>query len=91
MGFFNCDIKLHTNAYGKPLLIDESSYFNISHTEKLWVMAVNKMSPVGIDIERHKPRKNMQDMMRELFSRWMNMTRIFYETTYTRTKKPIFL
>ena len=66
----NCsvnDVNLHTNEHGKPFLPNQSVHFNISHTENLWVMAVHPNAPIGIDIERHKPRKNMDDMMKNYF------------------------
>ena len=40
-----------TGAYGKPFLQDHVLYFNLSHSRDLAVLAISKMTPVGLDIE----------------------------------------
>lgn len=41
---------------GKPILVDGSLYFNLSHSQNLIVIAINDRCPVGIDLEQIKPR-----------------------------------
>ncbi|WHX48940.1 4'-phosphopantetheinyl transferase superfamily protein [Paenibacillus woosongensis] len=48
----NKDIRLTQNAYGKPLLEENSGlYFNNSHSGE-WVVSAIAGSPVGIDVEK---------------------------------------
>lgn len=45
------------NSAGKPALVSPTRdlQFNVSHSENLWVCAVTKRQPVGVDVERVRP------------------------------------
>lgn len=53
--YLNCSAKeltFHTNAYGKPYLLDNSHIqFNLSHSKNLALLAIGQQHPVGVDIE----------------------------------------
>ncbi len=45
------DIKFKQNVYGKPFLIEDKIFFNISHSSNMVVVAVSQKL-VGVDVER---------------------------------------
>ena len=49
---------LRRNASGKPSFLDRPDrYFNLSHTAGLCLCALSDSGPVGVDIERVRPRR----------------------------------
>jgi phosphopantetheinyl transferase len=44
--------RIKTNEYGKPYLIDNAFYFNISHTAGYVALAISDKRDIGIDIEQ---------------------------------------
>jgi phosphopantetheinyl transferase len=48
--YLQIDEKIRYSNHGKPFLQDSFIYFNISHTNNIWVAAFS-LSPIGIDIE----------------------------------------
>jgi len=57
-------IRLASNAHGKPRLAatreDEGLVFNVSHTDRLAVLAFARDRPLGIDIEKPAPGRAWQ-------------------------------
>ena len=49
------DIAFSVTEKGKPYLKDGSCHFSISHSGDIAAVALNKNSPVGIDVERIRP------------------------------------
>ncbi len=44
-------IQFSYNSFGKPTLLNEKYFFNISHTKNFFAIALSDKVPVGIDIE----------------------------------------
>ena len=56
------------SKHGKPNL--PSSYnleFSVSHTKTYWTMILSRNGKIGIDIEQHKERKNMEKIIANYF------------------------
>lgn len=55
MGIENSQLKIDSNKYGKPIILEpQGVHFNISHSGD-WVVCAVDNKPVGIDIEYIKP------------------------------------
>lgn len=53
--------------HGKPHLSSHADYdFSVSHSADIWALAISR-SPIGFDIEKHKPRKMMDAIMSDRF------------------------
>lgn len=67
-------LELGQNEHGKPFLITHRLIeFNLSHSENLWVLAINQEGiPLGIDIETQKPDKNFHKISSRFFSQEEN-------------------
>lgn len=57
-------ISFGVNAYGKPSVAGIE--FNLSHTEEFAMIAVCREVPVGIDIERLRPKVDMAALLKRL-------------------------
>jgi 4'-phosphopantetheinyl transferase len=57
-----------SGPYGKPALLDEALYFNISHTADSLLIAVANFPDIGIDIEAVKLRRNFDSLAQRCFS-----------------------
>lgn len=66
LGCAESDIVIEENGHGKPLVTSHPVHVSISHSGRVFAMAITKDN-IGIDIERHKPRKNMTTMIEEYF------------------------
>ncbi|MBK5720718.1 4'-phosphopantetheinyl transferase superfamily protein [Dysgonomonas sp. Marseille-P4677] len=44
--------QVYYTTSGKPHLTDQSHYISVSHTKKFVAVAINKLKPVGLDIEQ---------------------------------------
>ncbi len=53
-------IRLHYNGTGKPL--HPHIHFNISHSGDCLAMAFDQAAPVGIDVERIRPRARLESL-----------------------------
>lgn len=49
-------VEISYTPWGKPIIVDHSIYFNLSHSQNLMVIALSNDYPVGIDLEMIKPR-----------------------------------
>ena len=49
------EIRFFKNEYGKPFIIDNPLYFNLSHSGELGLVAICKKFEIGIDIEYIRP------------------------------------
>lgn len=61
-------IQIDYEPQGKPLLKEYSIQFNVSHSERLGVVALCQDHRVGVDIERHRPLEDMDDLARRFFT-----------------------
>ncbi len=67
------DIKPHkvaikTGEYGKPFLMNNEVYFNLSHSGNQFVIAVSNTGDIGIDMEQCRDRKGMAGIVNKCFS-----------------------
>jgi len=57
---------------GKPALADEFSgsglFFNLAHSEELALIAITRLSPIGIDIEKIRPMSDLDELVERFFS-----------------------
>ncbi len=53
-------IRLHYNGTGKPL--HEGIHFNLSHSGDCLALAFDRSTPVGIDVERIRPRARLEGL-----------------------------
>lgn len=60
------DLRFSTNTHGKPVCMSHHIHFSISHSDRLFVMIVSNHE-IGIDLEKHKHRKNITAIMEEYF------------------------
>ena len=61
------DLEFSENQYGKPYLINNKVYFNVSHSGKLVVIAISK-EEVGVDIEIIQSRKYRDEIVLRTFN-----------------------
>lgn len=64
------EIRYTYNEHGKPEFDSDFSQmrFNLSHSEFIGLIAVSKMSRIGIDIERIKQQVNIEEIAKRFFS-----------------------
>lgn len=55
-------------AHGKPFLPQHVVDFNLSHTGNELVVAIGNIGPIGVDIERIKPRASLTELAARCFS-----------------------
>ena len=61
-------LRFSKGIHGKPFLKGRAGpYFNISHSYNYWIMAISKEDEIGVDIELHKHRKNMDGIVSSFF------------------------
>lgn len=61
------DWQFSSNAYGKPAITNhgcETLQFNLSHTRGLLACAISQGRAVGVDVERHKPLHDLENLCR---------------------------
>ncbi|MCK5830957.1 MAG: 4'-phosphopantetheinyl transferase superfamily protein [Methylococcales bacterium] len=69
--YLNSDPKkiiIKTGEYGKPFVLDEEIYFNLSHTGNKLVIVVSNCTNVGVDIEKCRFRKSLPALVEKCFS-----------------------
>jgi len=54
--------------YGKPFVEKDSIFFNLSHKDNQFVLAVNNAGEIGIDLEQSKKRKSISGLVEKCFS-----------------------
>ncbi len=59
-------VEIEISSQGKPRLAGLPLHFNLSHSQGLGVLAVSRDQPVGIDLEKPRPMKNMQSIAQRL-------------------------
>ncbi|MFN3361104.1 MAG: 4'-phosphopantetheinyl transferase family protein [Pseudanabaenaceae cyanobacterium] len=62
-------VPLTTNPSGKPVLVNFPLHFNLAHSGDWLVVAVSDRSPVGVDLEKIRPRPYQQLIDRYFSSR----------------------
>src|SRR5262249_24011032 len=66
-------IRFAYQTRGKPVLVEDDprrpTYFNLSHSEDLCLVAVSRLGPVGVDVEKRRPPPNLLDIARRSFGR----------------------
>lgn len=60
-------ISIETSGDGKPVLTEDSLHFNVSHSGDLALLAVSRDAPVGVDLEKIDPSRDMQAIARRYF------------------------
>lgn len=69
------DIEIITLPWGKPCLLRERLFFNMSHTDERVVIAISTKGPVGMDVEELRPVPEASIIARRWFSfkevRWI--------------------
>jgi len=57
---------------GKPALADELSqsglFFNLAHSDDLALIAVTRLGPIGVDVERIRPMPDSDELVERFFS-----------------------
>jgi 4'-phosphopantetheinyl transferase len=56
------------NAHGKPALLDQPLFFNLSHTGDYLLIAVSDQPQIGVDIEQIRSRPGLADIAQRCFS-----------------------
>lgn len=60
---------IERGEFGKPYLPDFPEWqFNLSHSGEKLLIAVSDEMPVGIDIEKIKPRRSLVDLVKKCFA-----------------------
>lgn len=63
------ELAIERNVFGKPYLRNFPGWhFNLSHSDEKMLLAISHEMPVGIDIERIKPRHSVDDVVKRCFS-----------------------
>lgn len=63
-----CQIKFKCNSFGKPYLLDNEFYFNMSHT-KNHVVIVLGHTEIGVDIEFKRPIRDCEGIAENIFTK----------------------
>lgn len=61
-------LRFALGPYGKPALIGDSLQFNLSHSDRMALIAVAKHGEVGVDIERRRSNFSPEELARQFFS-----------------------
>jgi hypothetical protein len=62
------EIAIERGDKGKPLLItDPTLYFSVSHSDDVSMIAVTRVAPIGIDVERVRPVPRAEAILRRFF------------------------
>lgn len=94
LGVRPAEVPITTGPHGKGALDtgnhENTLEFNLSHSGDLGLVAVARSVPVGVDIERHDPTRNLGDLAKSTFSsrelaRWLSLpeagrTTAFFDT-----------
>ncbi len=56
------------NEFGKPYIENNPVHFNLSHSFDHAMIAISKDAPVGIDIEHHREKLDIQGLVRKVFT-----------------------
>jgi 4'-phosphopantetheinyl transferase len=63
------NLQIERSEFGKPFLLDFPQWqFNVSHSGEKLLIAVSFEMPVGIDIEKIKPRNALNGLVKKCFS-----------------------
>ncbi|MFW5443249.1 MAG: 4'-phosphopantetheinyl transferase family protein [Methylococcaceae bacterium] len=60
---------IKTGEYGKPYLVENGLYFNLSHTDNKIVVVVSNGGEVGVDVEYIRDRQHMSGLVKKCFSK----------------------
>ena len=60
-------VNIKLAEYGKPF-VDQTLFFNLSHSANRFVIAVTNVSEIGVDLEQVRQRKNLQGLVKKCFS-----------------------
>lgn len=73
------ELVIERGEFGKPYLLDFPQWqFNLSHSGEKLLIAVSNEMPVGIDIEKIKPRRALTELVKKCFAvseqnYWLNL------------------
>jgi len=69
IGLMPADIRFDVGDKGKPYLQnDRALYFSVSHSHDVSMIAITRVSDVGVDIERVRAVPRAEDILRRFFS-----------------------
>ncbi|MSU58568.1 MAG: 4'-phosphopantetheinyl transferase superfamily protein [Pedosphaera sp.] len=63
------DLEFGYTARGKPTLKDEGIHFNLAHSDDLALLAVTRVAPVGVDLERIRRMPDAVAIAKRFFAR----------------------
>jgi 4'-phosphopantetheinyl transferase len=66
-------VQFEYGAFGKPILANQSAnsrlHFNLAHSDGLFLTAVSRLCPVGVDLERIRVIADPDDLVKQLLSK----------------------
>ena len=62
------ELQFTQGPHGKPALAQPTWHFNLSHSGTRAIVALAQTSPVGIDLERINPTRDLRDLARRFFA-----------------------
>ncbi len=62
------DLEFAAHPNGKPYLIGQTLYFNLSHSQDRMALAVSKLDRIGVDIEALAPRSGLHKLAQRCLS-----------------------
>lgn len=73
--FLKCEpamLRFEYSAHGKPILLKGAAghdlHFNLAHSEDLALATVTRLCPVGVDVERIRVVKDVEELVKRFFS-----------------------
>lgn len=62
-------VRFHEGPYGKPALCgDAGLHFNLSHSGGVNVLAISRLGPVGVDVERVDRQRDLSTLIERFFA-----------------------
>jgi 4'-phosphopantetheinyl transferase len=68
LGLKPIEIEFKKNNFGKPFLPDSNLFFNISHTDRSFLLGFNPGGKIGVDLEKLSGREDLESLIDYAFS-----------------------
>jgi 4'-phosphopantetheinyl transferase len=62
------DLQFEYGPNGKPTLTESGLFFNLAHSEDLALIAVTRLGPIGVDVEKIRPMADADALVARFFS-----------------------